>query len=440
MNRNTRIIFIALLMIILLPPFKSEAAAINDEHVQSMAKEESIPAYSITLTEHGTVSTISNTSNPAIFESGSLSKPVTAYVCMKLVKEGKVSLEDPITKYLDEKWITDDIRFRNITIRHLLSHTAGFSPSFEFGVDKQIYSDPGSHFLYSGVGYIYLQNIIEKVYGGTLEQAAREYVFEPLHMENSTFDTMPTVVPYVKSVSFVTYLIPIWCIAFIVLFLLGFISGIITKYRFFKLKAVFYISIIAGTVIELLLIAKILPRLLLPAVLFWGIAFLLLFITRKGKRAFYTVFLAYIAINSIVGILLPISLPLGPELISKEPNAAYSLKSTSEDLGLFVNELLTIHNSENILDSENDVLKEMLFSQISINAVNQWGLGVAIEKCGDSVTYWHSGINPGMQSLFVIDAETKRSIVIMTNSDNGLDFAKELARDFLGIEGEWSIP
>lgn len=434
--RNKRVIFIPLLVILIitfLPPVILEAA-INNKDVQSMAEEENVPDYSITFIEHGTVSTITNTSNPAVFEAGSLSKPVAAYVCMKLVEEGRISLEDSITRYLDDKWITDDIRFRSITIRHLLSHTAGFSPAFEFGVDKQIYSDPGSHFLYSGVGYIYLQNIIEKVYGGTLEQAAKEYVFEPLHMENSTFDKAPTVVPFVKSVSFITYLIPIWCIAFLIIFILGFIAGKITKYRFFKMKAVFYTSILAGTITELLLIMKILPRMLLPAVIFWGIAFLLLFITRKRRRSFYIVFSMYIVITSIAGIFLPISLPLGPELIPKEPNAAYSLKSTSEDLGLFVKELLAVH------DGENDILKEMMFPQISINDKNQWGFGIAIEKCDDTVTYWHSGINPGMQSLFVIDAETKRSIVIMTNSDNGLVFAKELARDILGIDGEWAIP
>ena len=433
MNRNKTIFFIALLAVIFLPLFNLEAAAISDEDIQTMAKEQNVQAYSITQIEDGTLTKTSNTSDSAVFEAGSLSKPVAAYICMKLVEEGKISLEDPITKYLDDNWITNDIRFHSISICQLLSHTAGFSPAFEFGVDKQIYFEPGSQFLYSGVGYIYLQNIIEKVYGGTLEQAAREYVFEPLQMENSTFAKMPTAVPYVKAASIVIYLIPIWCIAFCILFLLGLIAGKITKNRFFKLKAVFYFSVITGTFIELLLIAKILPRMLLPAIIFWGISFIPLFITRTYKRAFYIVFLGYIAISSIAGILLPISLPIGPEGIPREPNAAYSLKSTSDDLGLFVTELLSIYNSNN------DILKEMLYPQINISDTKQWGLGIAIEKCEDTVTYWHSGINPGMQSLFVIDAKAQRAIVVMTNSDNGLEFAKELARDTLFIDGKWDI-
>lgn len=102
--------------------------------------------------------------------------------------------------------LTDDERIYDITLKQLLCHTAGFSPSFELGVDKKIYSDPGEKFCYSGVGYIYLQNVIENVSGMTIEQAAQYYVFEPLGMNNSTFEHVKTVTPYMKLSSVVIYI------------------------------------------------------------------------------------------------------------------------------------------------------------------------------------------------------------------------------------------
>ena len=51
----------------------------------------------------------------------------------------------------------------------------------------------------------------------------------------------------------------------------------------------------------------------------------------------------------------------------------------------------------------------------------------------------HSGINPGFQSLYVLDPDENKYIVILTNSDRGLDYSKETARSFLGVDGVWDI-
>lgn len=89
---------------------------------------------------------------------------------------------------------------------------------------------------------------------------------------------------------------------------------------------------------------------------------------------------------------------------------------------------------------ETNVVREMYESQIEIDSSNSWGLGVAIEVSDGKTTYWHSGINPGMQCLFVMIPENNETIIIMTNSDNGLEFAKDIAKDKLGINGAWDIP
>ena len=68
------------------------------------------------------------------------------------------------------------------------------------------------------------------------------------------------------------------------------------------------------------------------------------------------------------------------------------------------------------------------------------GLGIAIEAARPSeVTYWHSGINRGTQSLFVLYPEQNKYVVILTNNDDALNFAKEKARAFLNYNGVWDI-
>jgi CubicO group peptidase (beta-lactamase class C family) len=82
----------------------------------------------------------------------------------------------------------------------------------------------------------------------------------------------------------------------------------------------------------------------------------------------------------------------------------------------------------------------MFSPTVEIDGANRWGLGIAIEMLGDTPTYWHSGINPGFQSLFVIDPEQEKYVVVLTSSDDGLTFAKETAREYLGEDGVWDIP
>ena len=64
-----------------------------------------------------------------VFELGSCGKAVAAYAAMSLVAEGKLELNQKIKSYLDSKLITDDPRLDEITLKQLLCHTAGFSPS-----------------------------------------------------------------------------------------------------------------------------------------------------------------------------------------------------------------------------------------------------------------------------------------------------------------------
>jgi CubicO group peptidase (beta-lactamase class C family) len=101
----------------------------------------------------------------AIFQAGSMSKPVFAYAALKLCEKGVIGLDTPLAKYAPEPFLTGDDRLNLITPRHLLSHTSGF-PNWRSGrTPLKINFTPGSQYDYSGEGYYYLQSVITHLTG-----------------------------------------------------------------------------------------------------------------------------------------------------------------------------------------------------------------------------------------------------------------------------------
>jgi CubicO group peptidase (beta-lactamase class C family) len=121
-----------------------------------------------------------------VFEAASLSKPVFAYICLKLVDAGLLELDKPLYQYLPYADIERDARYRKITARMVLSHTTGF-PNWRNDDSLRINFEPGQKFSYSGEGYVYLQKVVEKLSGLTLNELATEQVFRPLGMANTSF-------------------------------------------------------------------------------------------------------------------------------------------------------------------------------------------------------------------------------------------------------------
>lgn len=401
-----------------------------------MAKDYKIKNYSLAYSSDGKVSYENfgrNTTEDTVFELASNGKMIAAYIALKLVDEGKINLDDKIASYLAPNLITIDERISDITLRQLLCHTAGFSPSFELGVDKKIYSKPGEKFRYSGVGYIYLQSVIENVSGMPLEDAAKKYVFNPLGMKNSTFENTKTITPYIKTSSAVLYALALFILAFVIIFLLALILGKITKYKFFSKKsaliASFFLAGIINTVFLLFIfVSKV-------ALLFW-ICFAVigaLLIIFKNKKIFYWIAPLCLAVVLICAFVIPVSLPATNDLINKKANCAYTLKSSGRDMALFADELMKQYQDGN------STVSKMFLPGVEIDSSNSWGLGIAIEKSPAGTTYWHSGINPGFQSLFVLYPSQNKFIIVLTNSDDGLAFAQKLSREFLNFEGVWKI-
>jgi len=122
-----------------------------------------------------------------IFEAASLSKPVFAYGVLKLVDQGKLDLDKPLSKYLSPPYIEGDDRLDKITARYVLSHRTGFPNWRGDGNALTIRFTPGERFSYSGEGFVYLQKVVERVTSKALNDYMTEAVFVPLGMKSSSY-------------------------------------------------------------------------------------------------------------------------------------------------------------------------------------------------------------------------------------------------------------
>lgn len=143
-----------------------------------------------------------------VYLLASMTKQFTATAIMMLAGEGKVGLDDAIGKYVDAppQWI-------GITVRQLLTHTAGLKDRFETTADGRMYLDyttrqmfeaaartpvdfaPGTKWQYSDQGYFLLGMVIEKASGQSYGAFLKERVFEPAGMTSTTLHNWNLVVP-----------------------------------------------------------------------------------------------------------------------------------------------------------------------------------------------------------------------------------------------------
>ncbi len=134
-----------------------------------------------------------------VLYAASLSKAVFAYIAMQLIQEGVIDLYKPIWAYLNKPLplyesynnLTDDERWKFITVRDCLRHTTGF-PNWRWLNPKgnnelEILFDPGERYAYSGEGIALLQLAIEEETHKSLEELARERVFKPLGMTRTSY-------------------------------------------------------------------------------------------------------------------------------------------------------------------------------------------------------------------------------------------------------------
>lgn len=139
------------------------------------------------------------------------SKQFTAFSVALLAERGKLSLDDPLTKYFPELPVSV---YGSVTIRQLIHHTSGIRDYFTLldiagksgdnrftqedfldllGRQRQLNFPPGDQFLYSNSGYALLAILVERVSGKSFRDFTAQNIFQPLGMEHTFFRDDPTV-------------------------------------------------------------------------------------------------------------------------------------------------------------------------------------------------------------------------------------------------------
>jgi CubicO group peptidase (beta-lactamase class C family) len=142
-----------------------------------------------------------------VFQSGSIGKQFVATAVMMLVEEGKVALDDPLTKYFPDA----PAAWKEVTVRQLLSHTAGFTnypEKFDFRKDwtedellKMVEGiplayPPGTKWDYSNLGYLTLGILIHRVTGEFYGDFLQSRIFKPLGMTSTRIISEEDIIPH----------------------------------------------------------------------------------------------------------------------------------------------------------------------------------------------------------------------------------------------------
>ena len=140
-----------------------------------------------------------------VYEVGSVSKQFTAAATVMLAEQGRLELDDPITRYLPE----GSAVWPSVTIRHLLTHTAGIpedtmlnwrrdyteSELVRSAAAQPLDFEPGERESYSSTGYALLGLIIHRVAGVFWGDFVRDHIFRPLGMGTARVNSDIDIVP-----------------------------------------------------------------------------------------------------------------------------------------------------------------------------------------------------------------------------------------------------
>jgi CubicO group peptidase (beta-lactamase class C family) len=188
--------------------------------IREEMKAQQIPGVAVAVVDHGTVLLAAGYgyanlehSVPVIadtvFQSGSVGKQFTSAAVMLFVEDGRLSLDDPITRYLPEaprEWAA-------IRIHHLLTHTSGIRDyGYEASYDTRramteaelvrmacaqpLEFQPGERYSYSNTGYLLLGAILDRIGGRHYSEVLRERIFEPLGMKSARLIDEAAIVPH----------------------------------------------------------------------------------------------------------------------------------------------------------------------------------------------------------------------------------------------------
>ena len=188
-----------------------------DEYVRSEMEKQHIPGLSLLVSRDGKPTRAQGyglanvelqvpVKPETVFQSGSMGKQFTATAVMMLVEENKIGLDDPLTKFFPDA----PPSWKQVTVRELLSHNAGFTDypkNFNFRKDYTedevlkivegipLAYPPGTKWSYSNLGYATLGILIHRVTGKFYGDFLQERIFKPLDMSTTRIISEADIIP-----------------------------------------------------------------------------------------------------------------------------------------------------------------------------------------------------------------------------------------------------
>ncbi|MFN6562628.1 MAG: serine hydrolase domain-containing protein [Nostoc sp. ChiSLP01] len=192
-----------------------------DDYIRATMIKSQIPGLSVAVVQEGEPVLVKGyglaniehsvaASEHTVYEIASVGKTFTALVAMMLVEEGAISLDEPITNYLDRP----PLAWQSVTIKHILAHQSGI-PSYTDApnyweltrldlskseilalvTDLPLKFQPGEFSAYDNTGYYLLGLMLEKVTGKSYGDLLRDCIFAPLGMNASLMNDPKEIVP-----------------------------------------------------------------------------------------------------------------------------------------------------------------------------------------------------------------------------------------------------
>jgi CubicO group peptidase (beta-lactamase class C family) len=204
------------------PPVAVEGESGETTTLQKLMADLHVPGVSVAVIHNGKIDWargfgVTHLGGPNVtpdtpFQAASISKPITAFAVMQLVQSGRLKLDTNVNEYL-KNWKILDNEFTaqsNVTLRELLSHTAGINVEGFGGYDAgeplptllqmlngqppannapiRVDTVPGTKQRYAGGGYVILRQMLEDITGQPFPQLMRDRVLSPIGMSHSAFE------------------------------------------------------------------------------------------------------------------------------------------------------------------------------------------------------------------------------------------------------------
>jgi CubicO group peptidase (beta-lactamase class C family) len=449
-------------------PFKQELSLRFSEPLENIIsdleifipnymKNEHIPGVQIALVQEGIIAWttgfgVKNTitrkpvTSSTLFEVASLSKVVTAYMALKLVDEGEISLAKPLHSYLSEEWLPPSAYRDSIKLNHVLSHSSGLPK-----ISKDIMFQPGTAYYYSANGFNLVKEVMEEVTEESFEELAQKLVFKPISMNSSSFVKQDKLIQQAAN-GHLHALVPIllFGILFIPLFVIVLLISkiivrlgtkswklkrqyiiIIISTSFFLLAVAIFILLGSSSMIEFAWILAISGLVLLSLFLLFfhiGRTFVLKRFSEKKGIKIILIF----AWNLIITIIiLFFSMKIRNVPVPKWPNykasPAGTLRTSAQDLAKF---LIEIASPRHLKMNTAEFLRT---AQIKLSDNLAWGMGPGILYSEQGYALWQWGQHIDFQSIMIIYPEHKFGVVVCTNNDLlNPDVALEIAYRAIG--------